>query len=124
MGRDGSSFHCEVAIPLLLRLLQPSRGERIVDVGCGQGVLARQLAGIGCEYTGVDASHPLVSRARRRAPRLRFVVGEAARLVEYGVPRGSFDAAGFLLCLQDMGQLDKVLELAAEVLAPAGDSPW
>src|SRR5271155_49904 len=49
--------------------LQPAPGERVLDVGCGPGHLARLLAQRGCRVTGVDRGWRLVRIARRWAAR-------------------------------------------------------
>ena len=45
-------------------LLAPKPGERILDLGCGDGVLTKKLADLGCEVVGIDSSVPQVEAAR------------------------------------------------------------
>jgi SAM-dependent methyltransferase len=45
----------------------------VLDLGCGSGVLARQLFDAGFEVTGIDASRAMIEIARRRAPGATFV---------------------------------------------------
>jgi SAM-dependent methyltransferase len=49
---------------LLLERLQPTEGRRILDAGCGHGLLARRLAGQGARVTGVDLVSHRVLKAR------------------------------------------------------------
>jgi ubiquinone/menaquinone biosynthesis C-methylase UbiE len=52
---------------LLLDLLQPRRGEMILDVGCGTGVFSLNILRLGARITGLDISHPMLKRAERKA---------------------------------------------------------
>ena len=49
----------------LLERLAPTTGERILDLGCGDGTLTRQIAERGATVVGVDASADFVSAARQ-----------------------------------------------------------
>jgi ubiquinone/menaquinone biosynthesis C-methylase UbiE len=113
VGDRGSAYHRELAIPAVLDLLQPLAGEAILDVGGGQGVLAPRIAEAGASVTVVDASAKLIAAARRRHRSVRgarFIVGDAGRLPAVaGLEPASFDAATFLLSVQDMDPLDDVL---------------
>ena len=49
-------------------------GDRVLDVGCGSGLLARVLLAEGCAVTGVDASPAMIELARAHAPGADFRV--------------------------------------------------
>src|SRR3954463_13348716 len=66
VGDEGSEYHRHVVHPGVMRLLELTAGEAVVDVACGQGALARLLAARGAEVTGVDAAPELVRAARER----------------------------------------------------------
>ena len=123
VGDRGSTYHRELAIPAVLDLLQPGRGEAILDVGGGQGVLAPYLAEAGARVTVVDASAKLIAAAKRRRTRMRdarFLVGDARRLPAVaGLDAASFDAAVFLLSIQDMDPLEDVVRGVDWALKPA-----
>src|SRR5215472_63252 len=57
-------FVSDLGLPVL-ELLSPEAGERILDLGCGDGVLTKKLADLGCEVVAVDSSIPQVEAARR-----------------------------------------------------------
>jgi SAM-dependent methyltransferase len=109
-------------VPAVLRLLTAQPGDRILDVGAGQGVLSSAITGAGASYVGVDASPRLVQLAKKRhGAEGRFIVGDARRLTSLPELRGAnFDAAVFMLSLQDMDPLEPVLAQAAALLKDAG----
>lgn len=61
----------------LIEWLEPKPGERILDLGCGTGHLAHEIAQAGCEIIGLDASAEMVERARSTFPELHFEIGDA-----------------------------------------------
>ncbi len=124
VGDHGSEYHRQLAIPAVLDLLQPGDGEEILDVGGGQGVLAPYLMDAGARVTVVDASPKLIAAAKRRHGRARaarFVVGDARRLpAVVGLEPGAYDAAVFLLSIQDMDPLDDVVRGVDWALSDGG----
>lgn len=122
VGPRGSEHHRRLAIPATLELLTPRAGERILDIGCGQGVLAPHIAGSGARYTGVDVSSRLLALARRHHGKHgRFLRADAADLRRHRqLAKAEFEATVFLLSLQDMAPLAAVIASARSVLAPAG----
>jgi 2-polyprenyl-3-methyl-5-hydroxy-6-metoxy-1,4-benzoquinol methylase len=57
-GTDGA------VVAAVMRALEGQSGMRVLDVGCGEGWLARALAERGCHVVGIDASAPLIEHAR------------------------------------------------------------
>lgn len=55
-------------------------GGRVLDVGCGTGLVAAALAARGCPVVGVDVSEAMLERARRRASSSTFEIGHAESL--------------------------------------------
>lgn len=120
VGRDGSEHHRRLAIPAMLDLLTPHAGQHIIDIGAGTGVLARPIAQIGARYTGIDVSPKLLHMARRYHGKFGHFIQGDARILTQHVGRAAFDAAAFLLSIQDMNPLDDVLRATADVLRPGG----
>ena len=46
-------------------LLAPKPGERILDLGCGDGVLTKKLTDLGCEVVAIDSSVQQIEAARK-----------------------------------------------------------
>ncbi len=122
VGKGGSRYHRKLAIPAVMELLALQPGERVLDIGAGQGVLAQFVHEAQAEYVGVDASDKLLEQARKRHGRYaKFVLGDARKLLSLpGIKAGTFDAAVFLLSVQDMDPLVPVLQAAADALRPGG----
>jgi ubiquinone/menaquinone biosynthesis C-methylase UbiE len=58
----------------LISMLAPQRGECILDLGCGTGDLAAELARLGAKTTGIDFSSSMIELARSKHPGLEFAV--------------------------------------------------
>jgi SAM-dependent methyltransferase len=77
------------AAPEIVRRLRSSKSpiRRILDVGCGSGVLTKALTDAGFDVVGVDPSCALLEIARAKVPNARFIHGSA-----YDVATADFDA--------------------------------
>src|SRR5688572_20466988 len=67
----------------LLDRVQPKSGDRVLDVGCGTGIVARlvrQRCGPDTDITGVDLNHEMISLAGSLAPDIKWQQGNAAEL--------------------------------------------
>ena len=73
----GFSEFAESAAPGVLEILWKHgiRDGLVVELGCGSGILARELTGAGFDVLGFDASPAMIALARETAPRARFAVG-------------------------------------------------
>lgn len=60
----------------VVELLNPLPGERILDLGCGDGVLTAKLVAIGCSVVGVDGSAAQIEAARKLGLDARVMDGE------------------------------------------------
>jgi SAM-dependent methyltransferase len=121
VGKRGSRYHRLAALPTVLRLAELQAGERLLDLGCGQGVLAPHVLRAKAGYVGVDASRRLLALAHRHhGPQARFIHGDAAELATLGVDPESFDVAVFMLSIQDMQPLEQVLRAAGQALKRSG----
>jgi ubiquinone/menaquinone biosynthesis C-methylase UbiE len=92
---------------------------RILDVGCGEGTLVRQLAVEGAWVTGIDPNAQAIIKAHTSAPDARFETGTAEALP---FPDHAFDLVVMLNALHHVpvGDMDKALTEARRVLRHHG----
>jgi trans-aconitate methyltransferase len=64
----------------VMELLNPQHGEAILDLGCGTGHLAQQMADRGAKIIGIDSSSAMIEQARSNYPDLQFEVADATQL--------------------------------------------
>lgn len=115
----------------LVELAELDKGSRVLDVGCGPGRHAHELARRGIEVVGVDISETFVALARADAPTgAEFTVGDARELVYeaefdlvYSLCQGGFGLLGGPLSSgpssAETGDLD-VLTGMAHAVRPRG----
>jgi ubiquinone/menaquinone biosynthesis C-methylase UbiE len=67
---------------LILDMLRPSSGERILDAGCGTGIFARDLVAAGAQVVGLELSFPMLVRAGEKLMGRPFsmILGDMGRL--------------------------------------------
>lgn len=120
LGHVDSSVIHGVAFGALLPLCVPTG--RVLDLGCGEGILARALAQRGNTVTGADLSKGLLAAAREREEReplgITYVRADAATLD--GFDDGSFDGVATNITFTDLADLEGVLRAVDRVLVPGG----
>ena len=99
-----------------LRLV-PAPGRRTVDIGCGEGRLARHLKQLGHSMVAIDSSPSLVAAARRLDPSMDVRLADAAALP---LEDASADLAVAFMSLQDIDEMPAAIGEAARVLEPGG----
>jgi trans-aconitate methyltransferase len=74
-------FVSDLGAPVV-ELLAPRAGERILDLGCGDGALTERLTAMGCVVVGVDASAAQVAGARARGCDARVMDATALQFAD------------------------------------------
>jgi 2-polyprenyl-6-hydroxyphenyl methylase / 3-demethylubiquinone-9 3-methyltransferase len=96
-------------------------GVRALDVGCGGGLLAEEVARLGCRVTGIDPSAQSVeaaaAHARDSGLPIEYVTGPGEQL-PFG--DGSFDLVYCCDVLEHVADLQQVLNETRRVLRPGG----
>jgi trans-aconitate methyltransferase len=111
-GRN-ARFVSDLGMPVV-ELLAPQAGERILDLGCGDGALTIKLAHLGCTLVGVDASPEMVAAAKALGLDARVVDGHSLAFA------GEFDAVFSNAALHWMKEPEPVLAGVWRALKPGG----
>ena len=90
---------------------------RILDVGCGEGQVARSLAAQGSTVVGVDPTARNIQVALERGGGPEYLIGTASRL---DFPDASFDAVVACLVFEHIDDVDGAVSEVSRVLRPGG----
>lgn len=98
----------------ILGWLAPEPGERILDLGCGDGALTAKIVAAGADVLGVDVSDDLLAAARQRGLKVQKADGHALPF------EGEFDAVFSNAALHWMLEPEKVVAGISRALKPGG----
>jgi SAM-dependent methyltransferase len=112
-GHDSyDRFHRDLFLPFL-----PPPGKLTLDIGCGEGRVARDLMSLGHRVECVDASETMVGLAREAMPEVAVHLADAAALP---FPDGYADLVVMFMAIQDIDDYQGAIREAARVLVPGG----
>lgn len=100
----------------LVKLLNPQKGERILDLGCGTGYLTNLIGESGAEVLGIDNSESMIAKAKQAYPDVNFGVMNA----EDFKFENSFDAIFSNAVLHWVTGYKNVINAMYENLQPSG----
>jgi ubiquinone/menaquinone biosynthesis C-methylase UbiE len=106
---------------IVLKEVAPAPGDRVLDVACGTGIVARlakERLGGGAQIVGVDASPNMLAVARRVAPEIEWREGNASAL-----PLHEDEKFDVIVChqgLQFFADKPTAVRQMSDVLTPAG----
>jgi SAM-dependent methyltransferase len=103
-------------MPALLELLPQPTGVTL-DVGCGEGRLARELRRLGYQVVGLENSPSLAAAAQDADPEFEVIVADAANMP---ISSGSIDLAIVSLALMNMDDMKGAVSEIARVLKDGG----
>lgn len=118
VGSEGHYYHKNVILPALAPLLALKKDSSLLDLGCGQGVLARTLAK-ECAYVGIDLSPSLIQKAKSQATKNQeFIKSDITEPLP--LKGRTFTHATSVLALQNVENPLLALKQASLHLEPAG----
>jgi len=122
VGEEGHYHHRHQIFPKLLPLLNwcEQGAIKLLDLACGEGVLARQMPP-NIAYVGVDAAPSLIQRARSldKEPHHRYLLGDITQPIT-ALPEASFTHATIILALQNIAAPLSALQNAQHLLTTDG----
>lgn len=121
VGAEGMHYHRNVILPKIIDLLDFKNftSPSLLDIGCGQGVLSRQIPPT-VFYRGVDLSPELIDYAKKNRlhNKQQFFVGDATKPLP--IEKRDFTHAAIILALQNMEHPASALKNAAQHLQKGG----
>ena len=113
--RGVDAEYSEQILPLLADGLDGCA--RVLDVGCGEGQVARPAAASGATVVGLDGSSAQLAEAVRRGGGVHYLRGGATALP---VRSGALDAVVLCLVVEHVAELEDLVAETARVLRPGG----
>jgi 2-polyprenyl-3-methyl-5-hydroxy-6-metoxy-1,4-benzoquinol methylase len=120
---DRNDYRQYYLMPRMLAMLGNVAGKKILDLGCGEGGYARELARRGAHVVAVDGSERLVTIAIERALserlNVRFLHANASAL--NGIDSQSFDAVIAAMSLMDVEDYPGAIQETCRALSAGGE---
>lgn len=115
VGTKGHFFHETIVLPGVFRLLNLQKNSKLLDIGCGQGILAKKIHP-SANYTGIDLSKNLITLAAKtdKNPRHSYLVADATKPLP--LKTCDFTHASAILSLQNMENADSAIKQVAQRL--------
>lgn len=112
------TYHETVVLPGVLRMLAPKKGEKILDIACGEGYFTRAYAKEGVRTYGTDISSELIHLARAKSKEVTYFSSPAEDLTF--ADDELYDAASLILAIQNIKGLDQAIGEVSRVLKSSG----
>lgn len=117
-GESGDLWHRALIDPMLLKLIGDCRDKEILDLGCGNGYLARRFAREGARVTAIDSSLKMIKNAQAHDPKdglkIKYIHTDANRLDM--ISDASFDLVFANMSLMDIEDAEGAIREVSRVL--------
>lgn len=118
----GATWQRHLIQPSVERLLGLQRGERVLEIACGNGEFARRMAEVGGQVLALDFSEGMLELARGHGGEVEYRYADAMEeeaLLALGDP-ASFDAVINNMAIMDMESIEPMAAASSRLLKPGG----
>ena len=125
--REGEFKPLHQINPLRVRFIKERstlEGKKVLDVGCGGGILAQALGELGAEVTGIDASEKTIGVAKSHSELIKSDVKFFQQTIEEFVssnPEAKFDVITCLEMLEHVPSPGDIINSCSKILNDNGD---
>lgn len=126
MGEHDNRYHREIIRPSTIKLLNPQKGEYILDAACGNGNFSRYMANLGVKVTAFDYSEKMIQHAKERGEKyaalIDFHVADATNYYDLMKLKNDklFDKAVSNMAVMDIVDIEPLFKAIYDMLAPGG----
>ena len=124
---DGNQFQRVLVGPATERLLQLQVGEQVLEIACGNGVMARRLAQLGAYVVATDFSENLIKLAKARSANSEYANSIEYRVIDatseeqlHSLGEYRFDAIVCNMAVMDMSSIEPLMRAIPSLLKPDG----
>jgi len=116
---DDDTYHAKVVLPNLLRVMNIQKGDKILDLACGQGYFSREFVKLDAKVIGIDAAPNLIEKAKAAGPKeITYKVATSDRL-DF-LTAGSIDKIAIVLAIQNIENMAATFDACSKVIDPNG----
>ena len=94
-------------------------GLRVLDIGCGGGILCEPLSRLGAEVTGIDSNEKAINAAKEHAKiknlKINYINGELSKVAKY-----SFDIITCMEVLEHVENVNQIISISNDILTKDG----
>lgn len=119
LEKGDDTYQTKVVLPNLTRAMNIKKGERVLDLACGQGFFTRVFHLAGAEVAGVDISKELIALAQKQSPKEIRYFARSADDIDV-LQDGCFEKVSIVLAIQNIESPHKVFKECMRVLKPGG----
>jgi ubiquinone/menaquinone biosynthesis C-methylase UbiE len=115
---EPDTYHSQVVLPNLTRMMEVKKGEQVFDLACGEGFFSRAFASLGAVVSGADIAPELVLLAKKSIPMGTFTTTPSHNLS--GFKSNSFSKIACVLALQNIEKVRETLAECNRILVSGG----